>query len=510
MKLTFNEIYYHLKKLFSIRRISCNPKKILVEKPLYYQEGENLSGHIVLVENKKFEKIALKSPALKDCVFICFGEVDTIFCRTDRDLIILDKEVEREEVFNRLQEIFFYFEKFEKSVIDVFMENLDFTHLMGCCEKIFETPVALTDEKFVYVAAVDRDGYFVPFKNSQNALDLKFVSEFICDFSYENTIKLKGVYSYSLEQGTYLCKNIFFEGTYVGKLTALSSSFPLKNDYHKDLLELLADYVEKMYARYGSFNQSDVSMDELHRVMKQCLDGKSCPEKKWDSAFENVGWKKGEHFCLIELRSKCRRDRELFERYLCPEMERRWKDTCCVIADRGLYVLLNTSRSPMVDFQSDLAYFLRENLLTAASSREFTKTERFMSAVRQTEIGFELGMKRNPEQWNYRFDEYALMYLMMHGAEEFLSEEVDSLALQKLMEHDRQMGTQYYKTLECYVKCRYNAAHTAKELFIHRSTFLNRLERIKELTKLDLDDFASRLYVELSIYRREEKKYLDH
>ena len=164
----------------------------------------------------------------------------------------------------------------------------------------------------------------------------------------------------------------------------------------------------------------------------------------------------------------------------------------------------------MVDFQSDLAYFLRENLLTAASSREFTKTERFMSAVRQTEIGFELGMKRNPEQWNYRFDEYALMYLMMHGAEEFLSEEVDSLALQKLMEHDRQMGTQYYKTLECYVKCRYNAAHTAKELFIHRSTFLNRLERIKELTKLDLDDFASRLYVELSVYRREEKKYLDH
>ena len=84
--------------------------------------------------------------------------------------------------------------------------------------------------------------------------------------------------------------------------------------------------------------------------------------------------------------------------------------------------------------------FLRENLLTAASSREFTKTERFMSAVRQTEIGFELGMKRNPEQWNYRFDEYALMYLMMHGAEEFLSEEVDSLALQKLMEHDRQIG----------------------------------------------------------------------
>lgn len=509
MKLTFNEIYYHLKKLFTIRRISCNPKKILVENPLYYREGENLSGHIVLMENEKFAEVSLKSPALKDCIFICFGEVDTIFCRMDKDLIVLEKEVEREEVFNRLQEIFYYFEKFEKSVVDVFMENLDFTHLMGCCEKIFETPVALTDEKFSYVAAVDRDGYFVPFKNSKNALDLKFVSEFISDFSYENTIKLKNVYSYSLEQGTYLCKNIFYEGSYVGKLTALSSSSPHKNDYHKDLLELLADYVEKMYARYGSFSQSDVSMDELHRIMKQCLDGKSCSDKKWEEAFENIGWKNGESLCLIALRSKCRRDRELFERYLCPEMERRWKNTCCVIAKKGLYLLLNTSRYPMVDFQSDFAYFLRENLLSAASSREFTKTERFMAAVRQTEIGFQLGMKKNPEKWHYRFDEYALMYFMVHGAEEFLPEEIDSPALQKLIRHDEQTGTEYYKTLECYVKSRYNAAQTAKELFIHRSTFLNRLERIKELTKLDFGDFRARLYLELSIYRKEEKKYLD-
>ena len=72
------------------------------------------------------------------------------------------------------------------------------------------------------------------------------------------------------------------------------------------------------------------------------------------------------------------------------------------------------------------------------------------------------------------------------------------------------LGTQYYKTLECYVKCRYNAAHTAKELFIHRSTFLNRLERIKELTKLDLDDFASRLVCGTLGLSKREKKYLDH
>lgn len=41
-------------------------------------------------------------------------------------------------------------------------------------------------------------------------------------------------------------------------------------------------------------------------------------------------------------------------------------------------------------------------------------------------------------------------------------------------------------------------SQAANQLYIHRSTFINRMERIQELTRLNLDDYDTRLYLELS------------
>ena len=45
---------------------------------------------------------------------------------------------------------------------------------------------------------------------------------------------------------------------------------------------------------------------------------------------------------------------------------------------------------------------------------------------------------------------------------------------------------------------------TAKELFIARSTLLNRLDRIEKLTGLDLKSYEKRVYLELSYMLMEE------
>jgi sugar diacid utilization regulator len=57
-----------------------------------------------------------------------------------------------------------------------------------------------------------------------------------------------------------------------------------------------------------------------------------------------------------------------------------------------------------------------------------------------------------------------------------------------LSRYDRQHETNYLETAEQYVANHFNAVKTAGELFIHRSTFLYRLERIKVQFGLDLDD----------------------
>jgi DNA-binding PucR family transcriptional regulator len=40
---------------------------------------------------------------------------------------------------------------------------------------------------------------------------------------------------------------------------------------------------------------------------------------------------------------------------------------------------------------------------------------------------------------------------------------------------------------------------TARQLFLHRHTLINRLEKIEEISDLHLDDYYSRLYMSIAL-----------
>jgi len=68
-----------------------------------------------------------------------------------------------------------------------------------------------------------------------------------------------------------------------------------------------------------------------------------------------------------------------------------------------------------------------------------------------------------------------------------------------LMEHDRTNETDLLKTLEIFLDCNGNASKAAKKLFIHYKTILYRLERIKEITGMDLATNEHRLEIEMGL-----------
>lgn len=71
--------------------------------------------------------------------------------------------------------------------------------------------------------------------------------------------------------------------------------------------------------------------------------------------------------------------------------------------------------------------------------------------------------------------------------------------LLKLMEHDKANETDLLKTLEIFLECNGNASKAAKMLFIHYKTILYRLERIKEITGMDLETNEHRLEIEMGL-----------
>jgi purine catabolism regulator len=100
------------------------------------------------------------------------------------------------------------------------------------------------------------------------------------------------------------------------------------------------------------------------------------------------------------------------------------------------------------------------------------------------------------------FGELALYHLLgrLQGCEELAFFYDQTLAA--LDEYDRGHDTQLVETLETFFAQHGNVSQTAERLYLHRNSLLYRMERIAEITGLDLDDADDRFALQLALKLR--------
>lgn len=81
-----------------------------------------------------------------------------------------------------------------------------------------------------------------------------------------------------------------------------------------------------------------------------------------------------------------------------------------------------------------------------------------------------------------------------------------------LVDYDHKRRSDLIKTLSVYFETRTNASEASDRLFLHRNSLLYRLERIQELTGLDLKEPDARLALQLGLLaiRRGENNEAQH
>ena len=91
---------------------------------------------------------------------------------------------------------------------------------------------------------------------------------------------------------------------------------------------------------------------------------------------------------------------------------------------------------------------------------------------------------------------YRLLFQLEHSPEleSFCQETIGTL-----VEYDRAQGTDLVETLSAYFAHKGNLSQTAEALFVHRNTLLYRMERIREISGLDLDNPETRLSIQLAL-----------
>jgi DNA-binding PucR family transcriptional regulator len=95
------------------------------------------------------------------------------------------------------------------------------------------------------------------------------------------------------------------------------------------------------------------------------------------------------------------------------------------------------------------------------------------------------------------------VYRLIYAAEQLPElETFQAEALGSLLEYDRSHGAELVKTLEAFFTANCSPKEAATLLHVHRNTVLYRLERIAEITGLDLNASDVRLRLHLALHVR--------
>ena len=74
----------------------------------------------------------------------------------------------------------------------------------------------------------------------------------------------------------------------------------------------------------------------------------------------------------------------------------------------------------------------------------------------------------------------------------------------EMYDYDTQNNSEYYNTLKIFLENNMQPVITAKKLFIHRTTLLYRLDKMKAIFHVDLADPGRRFFYHLSMLLMEQ------
>lgn len=139
--------------------------------------------------------------------------------------------------------------------------------------------------------------------------------------------------------------------------------------------------------------------------------------------------------------------------------------------------------------------------IVTGMSRCSSGKQGLLNAAHEAERAISIGKRLGAKREIYDFREYLFYdYYLKHPEEK---DYYQNGSLQSLIQYDAENHTEYVKTLRMYFSCMMNASETAKQLYIHRNTLLKRLNKMKGLLQMDLDNIGElmMIYMEICAYQ---------
>lgn len=407
-------------------------------------------------------------------------------------------------IVNKLQKIFQKFNEWTERVENLLNKSVPITEVLNDLESTYGLMSMFVNKNLKFLSMSKTFPKNNPWAGNGDYMSLDLLNELLTDeefrsaqkhddvFIYENPFDWTSAYSY--------CYNVKKNKEYLARL--LVQTYNGKKSFGVSCITgYIGKRIEGIVNQYN-FGEDDIYADYAFKEMiGDMLKGIRKNSIEIRECLKGLEWEQNHGYQINIVQFLQKEVPNASHIYYKTRLE-EFFGKCYVVEENNKFIcLVNLTLLPESkrNNRNDLSVFLRDNLCKVGVSNEFHDLAQLNEYFMEADIALFIGINYNNTAWYYKFSDMVLPYLKHQMIKEISLEHLIHPSLKLLQEYDKRENTQLVKTVEVFIRNKYNVTHTAQELFIHRTSLLVRLDRIKQLTGVTFENYEERLHLMLSL-----------
>lgn len=412
-------------------------------------------------------------------------------------------------LLNDLQEIFDACDAWEERVHSLMVANAGVGPILEVTSEFLKNPLLVMGTDFTLTAEAGRE--YLPEKArlfAEDGLNMEYMNALLQDETYRRMADSTQIVLFPdyISGCRSLNRNLFADGLAAHRLVLTECRSPL-TEGEICILENLSEKLEFLLAHASEEANPDYDMEQL---FLRILSDRTADYVQVSRKLAEGGWRENHRYMCLILQITYVNQQSLSTKAICRYIKKKFEASVSLLYQDEIVVFFDLTllRMEQEEAASRLVYFIRDSYLKAGYSRTMEGHMNLRRQYVQARTALDVGSRTKPYLWIHYFDQVALTYILEQSVRRLPGSMLCHEGLLRLREQDALNHTEYMRTLRTYLKQHQSATQAARELFIHRSTFLYRMEKIREILQSDLEDPEELFYLELSfrLLAQEEEK----
>ena len=423
--------------------------------------------------------------------------------------VALENLEEIAEFMNDMQEIFDTADGWERKIHDLMLEHAGMERLLQVTFEFLQNPLTVIGLDFTFVAEAGSK-YLPPRARlyTDEGLNVEYVNALLQNETYREMADTHETVMFPayISGCRSMNRNLFVDEKATHRLILTECRVEITQGVIC-VLDILSEKLEFLLAHEEEETDPD---RDIEQIFVRVLSDRTADYMQISRELSELGWGGNhEYMCLI-LQITYLNQQNLSTKAISRYIKKKLGDSVSFLYQDEIVVFFDLTRLGMnqEEVAGKLVYFIRDTYLKAGYSRVMTGHMNLRRQYVQAKTALDVGSRKKPYLWIHYFSQVAMTYILEQATKRLPGTMICHEGLLELKKHDEENQTQYMETLRVYLEQHLSATQAARELFIHRSTFLYRLDRIREILQSDLDDPEAIFYLELSfrLLEQEEEK----